>query len=224
MPAVVGSIFDNRGDADVHRLPLACLDGVTGVAPDGSVVWEKGFYKPNTGGRLDRIGAVSPPPGTLVGRHDPVAVNLVPVDLDEPPAYHPCDWVTAAEASEFLEIPAEIRHAGRDLDNFMGSTNLVCYYDGSALSRSVTSELIMTGAHVVDAASEFAMWTAQDDSTKVSGVGLDATCTSVPKNRDRPRLYVLLPGDRILIMTGWNGGSCDPLKQFAQAAIPRIGP
>jgi hypothetical protein len=36
-------------------------------------------------------------------------------------------------------------------------------------------------------------------------------------------LYVLLSGERVYKVTGFNGESCDTLTQFAQVAIPRIG-
>jgi hypothetical protein len=59
----------------------------------------------------------------------------------------------------------------------------------------------------------------------VNGIGVKASCTPVSKSvADKPvhRLYVLLPGERLYMATGWGGESCDTLQQFAQAAIPRI--
>jgi hypothetical protein len=73
-------------------------------------------------------------------------MTLVPVDLNEPPAYHPCDWVGTAEAAGILGAP-------------FGSTE----------------------------------W----------------------------QFYVLLPGERIYVVSGRQ--SCDTLNQIAREAIPRGG-
>jgi hypothetical protein len=113
-----------------------------------------------------------------------------------------------------------------------GSTDISCDYsfndtpDRSPDRHSVSSQLRLTAAHVVDAASEFAFTTA-NDATTVDGIGVNAACTPVSMSAtDKPvqRLQVLLPGERLYTATGWGGESCDILKQFAQAAIARIGP
>ena len=123
--------FDGRHDAILEHTRAEpsffqwC--GTRGIAPDRSVVWENGFYKPNIAPRLDRIVAVSPPPGTPV------------------------------------------------------------------------------------------------DSTAVDGVGIKATCTTVPKSRETHCLFVLLPREHLFVVTGGSGAPCDPLTQFARTAIPRIG-
>jgi hypothetical protein len=224
MPPMVGLILDGQTELGEWGSPTACLTNVRGIAPDRSVVWENGFYKPNIPPRLDRIVAVSPPPGTPVGRHDSVTVNLVPVDLNEPPAYHPCDWVGTAEAAGIIGAPSVTTGGGgRELQNLMGSTDMWCDYQSADHHSGLVSELLLRVGHIVDAASEFAMWAAQDDSTAVDGVGINATCATVPKNRDTNRLFVLLPGERVYVVTGWSGGPCDSLRQFAQTAIPRIG-
>jgi hypothetical protein len=197
------------------------MDGVRGVGPDGSVVYEHNAYVGEIAGY--RIAAVSPPPGTLIGRNDSVTVNIVGVDKTAPSQYSPCDWVTTAEAERFFGGISVTTHTeGTE----MGSTDVRCHYDGTdnngpGVPHEATSELRLLADHVVDAASEFAFRTAED-SMSVEGVGIKAACT-VTRNRSIRRLFVLLPDERIYIVTGWAGGSCDTLKQFAQAAIPRIG-
>ena len=77
-------------------------------------------------------------------------------------------------------------------------------------------------AHVVDAESEFAFQTAQD-STNIADIGIKAACTT-PRSRGRfltRYVYVLLPGERIYVVSGRK--SCETLTQFARAAVPRIG-
>ena len=220
MPNVVGLIFEDTQQEDLQ--PLACLTGLRGIGPDGTVVWEKDFYKVDADSTFDRIAAVTPPPGALVGRNDPVTVNLVPINLDDPPAHDPCAWMSTAEASAILGGgPIHIRREGRGLQNFAGSTDLVCYYDSSDYSHVIESELRLTDRHIVDALSEFA-FRASRDSTPVDGVGVKAACGQVPRNNHIQRLYVVLPGERLYIATGWGEESCDTLKRFAQAAIPRI--
>jgi hypothetical protein len=112
-----------------------------------------------------------------------------------------------------------------------GSTDISCAYrfnytpDRSPDRHSVSSQLRLTAAHVVNAASEFAFST-EKDATAVDGVGVKAACTTVSMSaadKRVQRLQVLLPGERLYTATGWGGESCDILKQFAQAATPRIG-
>jgi hypothetical protein len=219
IPDVVGLTVDPLSNA---VQPLTCLYGVKMVGPDGAVL--TGI----TGGGLARIASVSPVPGTLVGPHDPVTVNLVAVDPASTPAYRPCDWVTTAEAGTFLEA-APIGASPRGDEQ--GSTDIECDYsfndtpDRSPDRHSVSSQLRLSAHHVVDAGTEYAVSTARD-STPADGIGVTAACTPVSTAvADKPvhRLYVLLPGERLYLATGWGGESCDVLKQFAQAAIPRIG-
>jgi hypothetical protein len=120
-------------------------------------------------------------------------------------------------------------------DDIMGSTEISCDYANGDNTRRVTSELRLTGTSIVDAATEFAFRTAQNNPTvssvsTIDGVGTKAACILAdhhlvygPKNE----LYVLLPGERIYEARDdapkVGSESCDTLKQFAQAAIPRIG-
>jgi hypothetical protein len=217
MPAVVGLIVDPLSEA---VQPLTCLDGVKWMGPDGGVL--AGMAD----GALLRVTSVSPAPGTLVGPNDPVTVNGETVDDTAPPAYRPCDWVSTTEAEAILGVtPITTTAEGGE----RGSTDIRCGYGhneapyGSPDRHGVSSQLRLTAAHVVDAASEFAFSTAKE-STPVDGIGIKAACTSVPKYPgDKPihRVDVLLPGERLYTATGWGGESCNVLEQFARTAIPR---
>jgi hypothetical protein len=216
MPTVVGLILQDSPTGDIG--PLTCLDDVQGVLPDGGIVYEHSDFKPNLRGYY-RITAVSPPPGTPVGRHDPIKLTVARIDIArQPPSRdRPCDWVAATEAATLLGTTTveTVTHS------VMGDWDVICHYNSVDQSRGVVSELKLTGARVVDAASEFAYRTAQGEAS--SGVGIEARCVPAGPPNDRHRLYVLLPGEHIYVATGWGGVSCDILKQFAQAAIPRIG-
>jgi beta-lactam-binding protein with PASTA domain len=97
MPAVVGLIFDGKYEFG----QLACLDGVRAIGPDGKIVYAHGR---SSGVGTDRIVAVSPPPGTPIGRHDQVTVNVAPEEYNSVPSsgLRPCDWVRTTEASALL--------------------------------------------------------------------------------------------------------------------------
>jgi hypothetical protein len=151
MPAVVGLILTTASGLGPE--PLQCLDNAQGVRPDGTIVYEHGSYKRGVDG-FDRIAAVSPPPGALVSRDDLVTINLVPVDPNEPPAYHPCDWVTPAEAAGFLGgAPIDVSSTPggwtTNMGNLMGSTEIGCDYHSPDHSHAVRSELRLTRAHII---------------------------------------------------------------------------
>lgn len=218
MPAVVGLTVDPLSDAPQ---PLACLDNVKRIGPDGRVL------SGTASGSLLRIASVSPDPGTPVSAHDPVTVNLATADRNSPPAYRPCDWVSTAEAATFLGV-TPIAASPKGVEQ--GSTDISCDYsfndspEGSSDRHSVSSELRLTENHVADAAAEYAAGTT-GDSVAVDGIGVKASCAPVSTSAaGKPvrRLQVLLPGDRLYLATGWGGESCDTLGQFARAAIPRI--
>jgi hypothetical protein len=231
VPAVVG-LLDHEGGGEGLG-PLDCVHVVAWVRPNGSPAGLEA---------ASRIVAVSPAPGTAVGPHDPITLTVVPVQPDEPPGNQPCDWVSTTEASRFLggtpvttHIPEPGKHdtledsEAPQTPNVAGSTDLWCSYNSSDNSHMVSTELLLTGAQIVDAATEFHYMTElYGDSVSVDGVGIKAECVL----GDRPdlgdlgsvnKLWVLLPGERIYILSGWTRESCDTLKQFAQAAIPRIG-
>jgi hypothetical protein len=183
---------------------LECWDNVRGVAPDG--------HDPvnNPAKPVEatyRITAASPPPGTSIGRRDVVTIQLAAVDPKAAPASRPCDWVTTSEAAGFLGGPVTARPSGDEA----GSVDMSCDYDRSGeIGKGIQSDLLVAGAFPVDAASEFALW-ATENVTTVGGLGVKAACVPVLLNGDR--LYRAIGGYVF----------CDTLRQFAQAAIGRIG-
>jgi hypothetical protein len=196
---------------------LGCWADVRAVAPDG----HDPINSPAGPGDGDyRITAVSPQPGTPVEHHDVVTVQLADVDPKAPAAFQPCDWVTADEAAAILRGPVSTRPQGDQA----GSVDMSCYYSRGLGDDGMESVLRLPGAFRVDAASQFALATAAVNATSVDGVGVKAQCVFEPTTTPpSSTLVVLLSGDRIYRATGWYGISCDKLKQFAQAAIGRIG-
>ncbi len=223
MPAVVGLTID-RLSPDIQ--PLTCLGGVTLVGPDGS------SSSGTDAGQLLRIEAVSVAPGTPVGRDDPVTVTVATADTaGEPagePAYRPCSWVTTAEAAGFLDVAPVI---STPIGDWKGSTDVSCTYLFKDETRhpergqNVSSELRLTAAHIVDAASEFAASTTAD-STSITGIGIKAACTPMPPEpitqKTTYRLSVLLPDEHLYIASGLRGEPCDVLERFARTAVSRI--
>ena len=105
VPEVVGMLFE----PDMKQIPagagggaLTCWDDIRSFGPDGQDASHK-YLGPQ------RITAVSPPPGTPIGRHDLVTLQLPPIDYKAPPAFRPCDWVTASEAASFLGVPEPVK-------------------------------------------------------------------------------------------------------------------
>lgn len=164
-----------------------------------------------------RITAVSPSSGTKVNRADAVAVQVVPVDQSEPPAFRPCDWVTSDEAAKFLNTQGVTTMPAGDQ---AGSVDQMCDYRAS--DQMVISELQLPGSMPMDASTAFAMTQASGAGTDVTGLPGRAQCTpSTSGTGDSPAmLVVLLSNNRLYRATN---DTCDVLKQFAQAAIPRIG-
>jgi hypothetical protein len=136
-----------------------------------------------------------------------VTVHLETVDLTSPPAFRPCDWVTPEEAAAHLGVIPIANTAEGDQQ---GSADVSCIYsfndtpDRSPNRHSVSSQLRLTAAHVIDAASEFAFNNAKN-STTVDGIGFKAAGTPVSTSAaGMPvhRLQVLLPGERLYYATG----------------------
>jgi hypothetical protein len=212
MPDVAGQLLSQTIEVGA----LGCWADTRAVAPDG----HDPVNNPDRPEGDYRITAVSPPPGTPVGHHDVVTVQLADVDPNAPAAFRPCDWVTTDEAAAILGGPVTTRPQGVQV----GSVDMSCGYSRGLGEDGVASELRLPGAFPVDAVPQFAATAAEDNATSVDGVGVKAQCmfepmTTPPSNT----LLVLLSGDRIYRATGWYGMSCDQLKQFAQAAIGRIG-
>jgi hypothetical protein len=224
MPAIVGQILD----ATYEFNQLACLNGLRAITPDGSILYERGTHIKGLGPQ--RIVAVSPPPGTPVGRDDEVTVTLVTENSKSvpPSGYCPCDWVSTTEAAGILGGPPVTAQPSL---NESGSTDIGCDFTNSDSHRQVSSTLLLSGTSIVDAATHFAFRTAPDNATVLSSVsemGIKAVCILaqyvVPVHDNKYQLWVLLRGERIYLASDEaRHESCDALTQFAQAAIPRIG-
>lgn len=89
----MGLVFDEATSG-----ALMCFDNVRAIAPDGHDVMN------DKGPTPWRITTISPATGAPVGKADQVTLQLEPVDPTAPPAFRPCDWVTAAEAAGFLGV------------------------------------------------------------------------------------------------------------------------
>ena len=210
VPQVVGIIFD-----DAVTGSLSCWDNLKAITPDGHNVFNgaaKGTYQ---------ITDVSPAAGTPIARNDWVTLHIVPVDLPSaPPAFHPCDWVTVAEAAKFLGDPSATTDP---VGNESGSAAPYCAYNSGA--HFVTSGLRLPASFPVDARTELDMTIAGGHGSDVSGLSDRAYCaTTASGGKQSTTLLVLLSGNRLYQALGWDGESCEILKQFAQVAIPRVGP
>ncbi len=226
MPALVGLLFDGKYEFG----QLACLDNARAVRPDGRVVYEHGS---SSGLGHNRIVSVSPPPGTPIGRHDPVTVNVVEEDAVPPSGLRPCDSVSESEASELLGGSPVTTDTLGDLK---GSTDISCGFTTNDSTRGISSWLALMDARIIDAATEFDFQMAHGNEAvnTVDGLGVQAAC--VLRNHPsgaKHQLWVVLPGERIYIVSDSGdrdnspvdrpGESCETLTQFAQTAIPRIG-
>jgi hypothetical protein len=171
-------------------------------------------------GGWDRITAISPPPGTPVGRHDPITVALAPMDYGAPKDFQPCDWVTAGEVAKIFGLPEPIK-----TDGYVppGSVNPRCTYRSPGRT-AVTTTLYVKGAFPVDAAAEYARYSGEN-ATAVGGLGLAAQClTNLHGAEGLPynEVVVLLDGNRLFEVEGLGAEPCEQLKQFAQTAIDRL--
>lgn len=213
VPNVVGRLLYQAKDG-----ALECYQ-LKSVAPDGH---DPLNHPARPAEKTYRIVAVSPATGTPVGRSDAVTVELAEVDPTEPPAFRPCDWVTATEAAGIMGGPVNAEPLGAE----PGSVDVACIYDKPHdVGDGVEVDLQTAGAFAVDAPSEFALATSTGPGTgtAVDGIGLKASCvnelTTTPPSTT---LVVLLSGERILRVTQ-GFGSCANLKRLAQLAIGRIG-
>jgi type IV pilus biogenesis protein CpaD/CtpE len=138
----------------------------------------------------------------------------------EPATVHPCDWVSAEEASAVLGAPVQTTSWGDEA----GSTDMFCAYTTSTSDTGLQSDLRLPQAFPGSAAAQFAKATSAENSTPVEGLGVAAQCVYEPTTTPpSTTVVVLLSGDRLYRATSWYGTSCDQLRQFAQFAIGRIG-
>jgi hypothetical protein len=220
IPTVAGLYLD-----DVIAGSLGCWDNIKAIAPDGHDV--ETSSDDVIEGKTYRIVDVSPRPGTVIGRSDFVNLHVVPFDLfDAPKTQHPCDWVTDDEAAALLGGASATADPSGDET---GSVEPFCVY--SSGPNSVTSQLYLPESFPVDAQSEFLFRSAVQrtdgagpaHSTDVEGLPERARCTTAQRDAGPLHtLLVLLGGNRLYVAEALNV-SCDTLRQFAEAAIARIG-
>ena len=193
---------------------LACWDDIRGVNQDGhDASTEMGGW--------DTITAVSPAPGTLLGRDDPITVHLAPMNYKALAPFRPCDWVTTAEVAGMFGIAGPIK-----TDGYVppGSVEPSCTYRSRGHS-AVSITLYVTGAFPVDAAAEYSMYSGEN-VTELSGLGLAARClTNLHGTQDSRynEVVVLLDGNRLFKADGLGAQPCDQLKQLAQTAMEGLG-
>lgn len=216
VPDVVGMLFEpveKDIPAGTAGGALACWDDIRAVTADGRDASQ------GSGG-WDTITAISPAPGTAVGRHDPITVRLAPIDHSAQSGLRPCDWVTTAEVAAVFGMPAPI-----ETDGYVapGSVEPRCTYRGPGRT-AVESALYVTGAFPVDAAAEYSRYTGENISD-TTGLGLAARClTGLDGAQHRPynEVVVLLGGNRLFVAEGLGAEPCEQLTQFARTAIDRL--
>lgn len=213
LPDVTGQFLSQT----IRRGALGCWTNVRGVAPDGGdpVSSPAGTYRTDF-----RITAMSPSPGMTAGRGDVVTLQLSVADPTATAGFHPCDWVSADEASDMLGAPVHARPQGDQA----GSVDIGCSYTSGNSDTGLQSDFLLPQAFPVSAATQFELVTSGADTSPVDGVGVTAQCVSEPMTTPpSTTVVVLLSGNRLYRVTSWRGTSCDQLKQFAQTAIGRIG-
>jgi hypothetical protein len=184
VPSIVGAEYNQA-----MMGALMCFDGLRLLAPDGHAMTN------DTAGvsKYTQVGSITPPPGTPVGRTDPVTVRFVPADLSGPPAYRPCDWVSTGEAAGFLGGASV---SVDPISDEAGSVNPSCRYlaDGHV---QLISDLQLPGSFPIDAKTEFDMTVAAGKGSEVSGMPGRAYCGDKATGANESRLVVLLSSGRL---------------------------
>jgi len=217
IPDVVGKLYDpwtKQLPSRVAGGALRCWDNIRTVTEDGRDATKAVVP-------TQRIASISPAPGTPLGQHDQITLVLKPVDFKAPPAFAPCDWITAAEVADILGAPEPIET--ESLDDKAGSVAPLCIYRSPG-HATVSTQLYEPLAFPIDAATEYASYT-ESNATTVDGLGLAAQCLAgLHGAQDHPynELDILLDGNRMFEVEGIDAEPCDTLKQLAQKAIGRI--
>ncbi|MCX2930796.1 PASTA domain-containing protein [Mycobacterium sp. CVI_P3] len=213
LPDVAGQFLSQT----IRLGALGCWTNVRGIAPDG----HDPVHSPVGTDRTDfRVSAVSPSPGTPVGRNETVTLQLTPADPAAPAVFHPCDWVSADEAGALLGAPVQTRPLGDQA----GSVDISCSYSSGVSDTAMQAGLRLPQSFPVTAAAQFGLATSAKNGTPLDGVGVQAQCVLEPSTTPpSTTVVVLLDGNRLYRATSWYGTSCEKLKQFAQIAIGRIG-
>jgi len=210
LPQVTGLDLAQAGEG-----ALLCFDGLRALAPDGhDVMNDKG----PAGDVPWTIKAMNPPAGTRVNQRDPVTLTLGPGADITAPASHPCDWVSTDKIASILGASSATAVPTGDQ---AGSVDQSCSYDSG--SGMVTTELKSPGSFAVDAQSELNVLAANGHGSELNGLPGRAYCTVITDGgKTSSQLMVLLSGGRAYQELGWNGQSCEILKQVAQAALAHI--
>lgn len=142
-----------------------------------------------------------------------------PTDPAALPAFRPCDWVTAQEASDILGKPVRLTPS----DDAAGSNDPRCYYavSGDGIGVGISSELFLPDTPAV-ADGWVADAAAQPGSVLIGGLGMDAMCVFEP-NVTPPATTVEVEVDshRIYRATA-TYEYCDTVERFARTAVARI--
>jgi hypothetical protein len=193
---------------------LACFDGVRAIAPDGRDVMTD---KDPVANVFWTIKATNPPADTRVGQRDTITLSVTPTDTTSAPAFHPCDWAS----DKALAILGASAVTAKPTGDQAGSVDQACDYNSGR--GMVTTELKSPGSFAVDAQSEFDELTANGHGSELSGFPGRAYCSVITNDgKTSSQLMVLLSGGRAYRELGWNGQSCNVLKQFARAALAHI--
>ncbi len=217
VPDVVGKIFNpstKELPSGVAGGALACWDNIRTVTKDGQDASK-------VIAAAQQITSVSPQAGTPIGRHEPITLELAPVDISAPPAFRPCDWITTTEVADILGVPQPIKTDSAE--DRAGSVDPLCVYRSPG-KTAVSSHLYEPLAFPIDAATEYATYTGYN-AAPVEGLGLAAKClTGLQGTQYQPynEIVVLLDGNRMYEIEGLGAERCGTLKLLAQAAIGRL--
>ncbi len=135
-----------------------------------------------------------------------------------PPTARPCEWVTAAEATDIFGKPVTLGPSSGPVS----SPDTGCFYiaaaDGSGVG--ISSELLLPGPPA--AASMLADAAAKPGAATVNGLGVDAVCVFEPRvTPPSTTVLVLLDGGRIYRVTAAYE-YCTTVERFARTAVDRI--
>ncbi len=220
-PRPVPDVVGLRYDPYAEEIPAGAGGGALGCWTDIRAITEDGrdARKAATVG-WDTITAISPPPGTLADRDDPVTLKLASMDWNTPTNVRPCDWVTDAEVADIFGFTGPVV-----TDGYVppGSVEPRCTYRDPGRTV-VASTLNVEGAFAVDAAAAYSLLPAEN-ATPITGLGLAARCVTGLHGAQGSRynqVDVLLENNRLFEADGYGAQPCDQLQRFARTAIDRL--
>ncbi len=216
VPDVVGLAYQpysKRISWDYSGGALACWDDIRGVTADG------GDARRSAGG-WNTIASISPPPGTLVERNQPLTVHVAAAPHDAPPSAAPCDWVSTADVAEIFGFSGDVV---TDAEAPPGSVEPSCAYRDPGRTV-VLSRLLLPGAFAVDAAGDYALY-PREHATQMPGLGVAAQCLRDLEGSQGSRynqVVVLLENNTIVEVQGLGGQPCDQLARFARKTVEGV--